>query len=178
MNDNYQVIVVGAGIAGLVAAYELQKAGINVAILESSNSSGGRMATTNYHDSIIDTGAQFLSSGYPILGSLIKELNLESEFVETSPYCGICKEGKIYTFRYDNPFSLLFSGLLGFTDWWSFGMNGKKLYNATKTIPVNDYSAWHQFDNQNCSEWGNEYYGSNITEYFIEPMLEAFYYQQ
>jgi oxygen-dependent protoporphyrinogen oxidase len=178
MKNNQQIIVVGAGIAGLVAAYELQKAGIQVIILESSHKSGGRMVTERINNSIIDTGAQFLSSGYPIISSLIKELNIESHFRPTSPHCSIIKNGKIHTFRYDNPFSLLFSGLLGFKDWLRFGMNGKKLYNATKTIPVNNFSAWHQFDNQHCFEWSSDYYGTRITEYIIEPMLEAFYFQQ
>lgn len=178
MNNNCQVIVIGAGIAGLLAAYELQKVGINVIILESSNKSGGRMVTDKYNNSIIDTGAQFLSSGYPIISSLIKELKIESEFVPTSPYCSVIKNGQIHTFRYGNPFSLLLSGLLGFKEWLYFGINGKKLYNKTKSLPANDYSAWHQFDNQNCFEWSNEYFGTKITEYIIEPMLEAFYFQQ
>ncbi len=178
MKNTHQVIVIGAGIAGLVAAYELQKAGIQVIILESLQKSGGRMVTETYNNSIIDTGTQFLSSGYPIISRLINELKIESEFVPTSPYCSIMKNGKIHTFRYDNPFSLLFSGLLGLKDWLRLGINGKKLYNATKNISVNNFSAWHQFDNQNCFEWSSDYYGPEVTEYIIEPMLEAFYFQQ
>ena len=178
MKNNYQVIVIGAGIAGLVAAYELRKEGIDVVILESSGKSGGRMATEKYHNRIIDTGAQFLSSGYPIISGLIKEFEIESEFAPTSPYCSIVKNGKPRTFRYDRPFSLLFSGLLSLKDWLCLGIKGKNLYKNTKLLPVNDYSAWHQYDNQNCFEWANEYYGTKITDYIIEPMLEAFYFQR
>jgi len=178
MKNNYQVIVIGAGIAGLVAAYELRKEGIDVVILESSGKSGGRMATEKYHNTIIDTGAQFLSSGYPIISGLIKEFEIESEFALTSPYCSIVKNGKPHTFRYDKPFSLLFSGLLSLKEWLYLGIKGKKLYNNTKLLPVNDYSAWHQYDNQNCFEWANNYYGTKITDYIIEPMLEAFYFQR
>lgn len=175
---NSQVIVIGAGIAGLVAAHELQKAGISVIVLESSNKSGGRMVTEKYNNCIIDTSAQFLSSGYPIISSLIKELKIESEFVPTSPYCSIIKNGQIHTFRYDNPFSLLFSGLLSFKEWLIFGIKGKKSYHEAKLLPTNNYSAWHQFDNQNCFEWSSKYYGKKITEYIVEPMLEALYFQQ
>ncbi|MHC4979640.1 MAG: FAD-dependent oxidoreductase, partial [Planctomycetota bacterium] len=35
------VIVIGAGISGLVTAWHLQKAGIDVAVLEAENSVGG-----------------------------------------------------------------------------------------------------------------------------------------
>jgi len=39
-----RVAVVGAGIAGLTAAYELQKAGYRVTVLEAKDIPGGRMA--------------------------------------------------------------------------------------------------------------------------------------
>jgi oxygen-dependent protoporphyrinogen oxidase len=109
---------------------------------------------------------------------LIKELTIEPDFVSTSPYCSVEKNGRIHTFRYNSPFSLIFSRLLGFGEWLRLGINGTKLYNATKALPVNNYSAWHQFDNQNCFEWSCDYYGKKITEYIIEPMLEAFYFQK
>ena len=44
------VIVVGAGMSGLVAAYELKKAGYNVKILEMSQRYGGRVKTLNEKD--------------------------------------------------------------------------------------------------------------------------------
>ena len=53
MKNTHQIIVIGAGIAGLVAAYELQKAGIQVIILESSQKSGGRMVTETYNNRFI-----------------------------------------------------------------------------------------------------------------------------
>jgi NADPH-dependent glutamate synthase beta subunit-like oxidoreductase len=42
---DYDVIVVGAGMAGLSAAYELKKAGISVIILEQTDRYGGRLFT-------------------------------------------------------------------------------------------------------------------------------------
>lgn len=173
-----RVIVIGAGIAGLVAAYELQKAGVNTTVIESSSKSGGRMLSDKSDNFIIDTGAQFLSSAYPILSSLIQEFEIKTNFVKTAPHCGIVRNGKIFIFRYDNPFSLLLSGLFTFKEWFLFGIKSKKLYNQTKALPTNDYSAWHQFDTQNSLEWSNAYYGDKITDYFIEPMLEAFYFQK
>ena len=40
---DYDVIVVGAGMAGLSAAYELKKAGLSVIILEQTDRYGGRL---------------------------------------------------------------------------------------------------------------------------------------
>jgi renalase len=55
------VVVVGAGIAGLAAARELQRAGMVVEVLEKSRGVGGRAATRSLHGARVDHGAQFLT---------------------------------------------------------------------------------------------------------------------
>jgi predicted NAD/FAD-dependent oxidoreductase len=52
------VVVVGAGIAGLVAAQTLQEAGISTLVLDKSRAVGGRMATRTVGQSRFDHGAQ------------------------------------------------------------------------------------------------------------------------
>lgn len=59
------VIVVGAGIAGLAAARELTAAGLRVCMLEKSRGVGGRLATrrvsTPHGEVLVDHGAQFFT---------------------------------------------------------------------------------------------------------------------
>src|SRR5262245_58160849 len=43
-----QVVIVGGGIAGLVAARELEQRGVSVRVLEMSDRLGGRIATAHY----------------------------------------------------------------------------------------------------------------------------------
>jgi monoamine oxidase len=50
------VIVLGAGIAGLVAAYELQRAGYRVSVIEARDRIGGRVWTIRGGDRIVQTG--------------------------------------------------------------------------------------------------------------------------
>jgi len=50
------VAVLGAGIAGLVAAYELRRAGWNVTVLEARDRIGGRVWTLRGGDRIVQTG--------------------------------------------------------------------------------------------------------------------------
>jgi len=50
------VIILGAGIAGLVSAYELQRAGYRVTVLEARDRIGGRAWTLRGGDRIVQTG--------------------------------------------------------------------------------------------------------------------------
>lgn len=56
-----RVVVVGAGLAGLVAAREIRNAGHEVVVLDKSRSSGGRCATRRIGDAVLDHGAQFFT---------------------------------------------------------------------------------------------------------------------
>lgn len=59
------VIIVGAGIAGLSAAQDLVDAGLNVQVLEASDSPGGRVKTIKKEGFLLDKGFQVLLTGYP-----------------------------------------------------------------------------------------------------------------
>lgn len=62
-----RVIVVGAGLAGLAAAFELGNAGVDVVVVEQSSRAGGRVKTIRGHfanDAWIDVGGQTSGGGY------------------------------------------------------------------------------------------------------------------
>ncbi len=59
------VIVVGAGLAGLTAALRLEQAGRSVLVLESSDGVGGRIRTDLVDGYRLDRGFQVLLTGYP-----------------------------------------------------------------------------------------------------------------
>ena len=55
--DQRRVVVVGGGIAGLVAAYEMQRAGWSVRVLEAAGRAGGRSLTLRGGDTVEETDA-------------------------------------------------------------------------------------------------------------------------
>ncbi len=55
------VLIIGAGIAGLAAAGALREAGAQVRVLEKSRGLGGRAATRGLHGVRVDHGAQFFT---------------------------------------------------------------------------------------------------------------------
>ena len=62
---NPEVIVVGAGISGLVAAVELQRRGLSVQVVEASDDIGGRVCTDEVDGFLLDRGFQVLLTAYP-----------------------------------------------------------------------------------------------------------------
>ena len=56
-----RVIVIGAGLSGLMAARELHGAGHHVTVLDKGRGVGGRMATRRIGDAVFDHGAQFFT---------------------------------------------------------------------------------------------------------------------
>jgi renalase len=57
----FDVVVVGAGLAGLVCARQLQHQGLNVVVLDKSRGVGGRVATRRLHDTCADLGLPYFS---------------------------------------------------------------------------------------------------------------------
>jgi phytoene dehydrogenase-like protein len=65
------VIVVGAGLAGLTAAAELHRRGREVLVLEQSDGVGGRVRTDELDGFLLDRGFQVLLTAYPTVGSVL-----------------------------------------------------------------------------------------------------------
>lgn len=56
------VIIIGAGVSGLLAATALKRAGLQVTVLEKSRGLGGRMATRRFAGAVFDHGAQYFTA--------------------------------------------------------------------------------------------------------------------
>ena len=65
------VLVVGAGVAGLAAAGALQAAGRRVVVIDKGRSPGGRLATRRLGDGRADHGAQFFTVRSPELATVV-----------------------------------------------------------------------------------------------------------
>ncbi|GLJ91315.1 oxidoreductase [Streptomyces poonensis] len=65
--EEADVVVVGAGVAGLAAAHHLARAGLAVAVLEAAPGTGGRMSTEKVDGFRLDRTAPLLFTSYPEL---------------------------------------------------------------------------------------------------------------
>jgi phytoene dehydrogenase-like protein len=77
----YDVLVIGAGIAGLTAARLIFEQGYSCLLLEASDSVGGRVKTDEYEGFLLDHGFQVLLSAYPEARAL-----LNYDFLALQPF--------------------------------------------------------------------------------------------
>ena len=67
------VVVIGAGVAGLMAAQSLVKHGHDVVVVDKGRSPGGRLATRRIDDATLDHGAQFFTVRDSLFESHVSE---------------------------------------------------------------------------------------------------------
>src|SRR5579872_7556966 len=89
------ILIIGAGAAGLSAALELSRAGLRVEILEARDRVGGRMFTR--HDPTlnhpIELGAEFVHGFPPEIWQPVQQHNLKATEVDGDMWCSI--DGKL-----------------------------------------------------------------------------------
>ncbi len=75
-NDVLDVLIIGAGMAGLTAARTLAEAGRRVLVLEAQHRIGGRILTRHIGNEALELGAEFIHGHPPELWALIEEAGL------------------------------------------------------------------------------------------------------
>lgn len=87
MRQPPDVIVIGAGLAGLAAAYVLREAGLDVLVLEARHRVGGRVYTMRaFHEAqYAEGGAEFIDLNHSLMASYIQRLGLKRA-PELAPY--------------------------------------------------------------------------------------------
>lgn len=76
----HDVIIVGAGLAGLAAAKSLLAQGLQVVVLEADDRPGGRLKTDRFNGFLLDHGFQVYLTNYHSAGQILdlKSLGLKS----------------------------------------------------------------------------------------------------
>ena len=89
--DSFQpdVLIIGAGVAGLAAAAKLSNAGLRVLVLEARDRIGGRVLTVHPPDLgvAVELGAEFVHGRSPQIFDLIKSGGLEGAKIEGQTFC-------------------------------------------------------------------------------------------
>jgi monoamine oxidase len=86
---NPDVLIIGAGVAGLAGAGMLSRAGVRVLVLEARDHIGGRIATIHPAglNVAIELGAEFVHGRPPETFELINDSNLKISRIQGEPFC-------------------------------------------------------------------------------------------
>lgn len=150
------VVIIGAGFAGLAAAFELKKQNISFVVLEARKRPGGRVYSIKTDDGVtIDLGAQWIEEGHHRLKRLLSLFKLKT----VSTY----KKGKaIYNINGKKTVSkkppLSASGFL------DIFQTTRKLNKISKQIDLN--SPW-------CSLEAKKYDGQTMEQFLKESMYTS-----
>ncbi len=68
-----RVVIIGAGLAGLIAAREVHAAGADVLVVDKGRSPGGRLATRRVGGATLDHGAQFFTVRSPAFAKTVDD---------------------------------------------------------------------------------------------------------
>ena len=72
-----EIVIVGAGMAGLICAYRLHQAGLRVRVIEAQTRVGGRVLSLRNHfaeDQVAELGAELIDTGHTHMRELAAEL--------------------------------------------------------------------------------------------------------
>jgi oxygen-dependent protoporphyrinogen oxidase len=72
-----KIAIIGAGITGLVAAFELKRRGVDCTVFEASDRVGGVICTVREEGFLVECGPNSILDTHPNIGKLIARLGLE-----------------------------------------------------------------------------------------------------
>jgi protoporphyrinogen oxidase len=154
--------IIGGGYAGLTAAYELQKRGHDVTVLEKYGTWGGQAATLPLLDTRIEYFYHHLfGSDTHILG-LMDELGIGDRLRWIESKVGFCYDGQIYDFV--TPFDLL-------------RFRPLNLFNRIKLglmyLYLQQVDDWQRLEQVSARKWILRYMGREIYDKVWGPLLRG-----
>jgi protoporphyrinogen/coproporphyrinogen III oxidase len=175
MGNSERVIVVGAGIAGLAAAWRLQQQGFDVVVLEAAETVGGRMATVEKNGYKFDTGAIVLSRRYPQMQALIQELGMDAQVSAASSAIGVPHNGSFHTIYVDSVAKNLTTGLISWKDKAkSLGLI-RQLLQHKPAMDWFDLSAALSSDTESGYDFLTRHGPEELRDRLIAPMFRGLY---
>jgi protoporphyrinogen oxidase len=156
LHDGQRVVIVGAGPAGLTAAYLLAKAGTAVTVLEADDIVGGISRTAQYKGYRFDIGGHRFFTKIAPVERLWHEI-LGAEFISVPRLSRIHYGGKYF----DYPLKA-FNALTGLGIWKSILMVFSYLKSHLRPYPVEE----------NLEQWVSNRFGKRLYRTFFKTNTE------
>ncbi len=154
--NKHPVVIIGAGPAGLTAAYELVKLGIKPIVLEQASQVGGISRTETYKGYHIDIGGHRFFTKAPAIQQLWQEV-LGKDFIKVSRLSRIYYQGRFFQYPLN-----LFDVIRKLGIWESFLILMSYLKAQWQPLPVED----------NFEQWVINRFGKRLYQRFFKTYTE------
>lgn len=176
-----QVVVVGAGCAGLSATYTLKKAGVDVVALEASDRPGGRCWNMSRDGFLLPIGAGFTEMQWATTQKFVRELGLWNQAHELSTVrVAFWRDGRNYFLLKGTPLEMLknIPEMLRFRGWplkaypqaVKLGLALRKYIRRIDPV-TEDLDPLLELGDVSCAQFALTRGGPEILDYLIAPVM-------
>lgn len=158
-----QIAIIGAGIGGMAAAYDLARAGNQVTIFEAGQQAGGLASgfkEPHWDWSVENFYHHWFASDQHILG-LIDELGWRNQVLFPRPYTVMYYQDRFYPFD-SIPAALIFPGL-------GWGLN--KIRFGLVGLYLRLTNNWKTLEKETVNNWMRKWAGDQVYELMWEPLM-------
>lgn len=170
-----EVIVVGAGISGLAAAWRLQQQDVDVVVLEAADRPGGRIHSVEVNGCTVEVGANFITDAYRIIPGLAHEVGAELRPV--SDNSAIVVGGRLHSFTASKPFTAIGSGLMPWSAMLSLVPGLGRFAALRRHRGTVDPLDWVDLDEVSAFSWARSLGLRTLFERSWRPAYHGFYFQ-
>lgn len=174
MTEHSTAAVIGGGIAGMAAAYELKKKGFDVTVFETRDRVGGRIWTVRKGDFLMDLGTAVYLGTYREAVAMIHEVGLSSEFVETPVIFGMPRQGKSHYLDLAKPIR---SSLATQVISWPAKVKALKLFadvfKHRASLGYDTYDELAEIDNETVYDYCRRVLNEELTRYVAAPLVSG-----
>ncbi len=154
--------IVGGGIAGMSAAYELAKKGYQVSVFERDEMLGGLAGSFRIEGEYLEKFYHHIFVTDTQIISYLKELGLEERLLWLSSRVGVYYANSIY--RFTSPRDLLQFSPLTLWDRIRLGLG---------TLYIRGIKDWKRLDSLTVREFVTKYMGENVYRVVWQPLFQS-----
>jgi protoporphyrinogen oxidase len=174
VTEHSTAAIIGGGIAGLAAAYELKKAGFKPTVFETLDRVGGRVMTIRKGDFLMDLGTAVYLGTYIDSIEMIHEVGLTDEFVKVPAVLGLPRNGRMnhldltkivkagLTTRAISPRAKLKAVKLGVD-----------LFKNRKSLGFDTYEGLATIDTETVLDYSRRVLNDELLQYITSPLVSG-----